>query len=133
VRFLKLPVEDTRGNRCFVTATHEWEWTGDFSGTSIKEYRTVAKGPCAGIPGVWEETSHAEHLFTGTVRGSDPGTIRMTCPGKFYLDPPRWEFHCVLHSGTGGLANLHGTIQDYCPLQWPYAADYWGEVHFDPK
>ena len=130
--FRELPVEVTRGDRCFATATHDWTWTGDISGESITEYRTVAKGPCAGIPGVWEETTHIENWFTGTVGGSDEGSIRISCPGKFSFDPPRWEFHCVLHSGTDGLANLHGTIQ----ITWPFAEPgnpYWGEVHWDPQ
>jgi hypothetical protein len=124
-------IERTIGNRCFVTTTEHLTWTGSFVGESDMDVLNMVHGPCMGGPGFWDETNHAEEVFTGTVLGKGPGTIHITCSAKFDVDNPGWDRHCVLHSGTGGLANLHGTIQEWWPMDGP--AVYWGQVHFDPK
>jgi len=136
------PLEVQRGNTCHVTANVRDTWAGDMVGVSMKEERIMAKGPCMGGP-YWEEVNRIEHYFTGTILGSQVGTIRISCSAKTnvapYLDPNAvWETFCVLHSGTGGLANVHGHFREVYPASWvsPDPSNrptYEGEVHFDPK
>lgn len=135
VDFISFPEETTTGNACHVSTTFIDGWVGDIQGTSIVEEQLTAKGPCMGGPGYWEEINLFRHYFTGTILNSEPGTIHMTCTAKLLLDPVHQEGRCTLHSGTGGLANVHGSFDFLGPLECTEddPCDNWGEAHFDPE
>jgi hypothetical protein len=87
-------------------------------------------------PSTWPQTDwnwHIDRTFTGTVLGSDPGTLTMKLEAKGYGRigaPVSIEGTWVIISGSDGLANLHGqgTWQNTATQQ----NQYQGQVKFSP-
>jgi len=127
----------TVGNRCFVQTWWYADLTGDIKGTCAIHERQVAHGPCEGsFPGSYRETLHLEAECTEMVFEEKSGDFRLRGNGEIVpVDPPEffvmhWRENCVILSGTGDLANLHGslTLESHPDEEGAYS----GELHFEP-
>ena len=123
------------GNNLFLDATDTAEWTGDFVGDSTEEYVAVLHG----VTGVFGTPDFAFEkgfykgtvTFTGEVKGR-AGTVEILFVGKSPGDLADWTGTWRIISGTGELANLHGTGVFWNREGIPMDIDYEGRIHFDP-
>jgi hypothetical protein len=124
------------GNNCIVEVDLTFLSVGDASGTITQHSRIVSHGPCGPsgpAPGQYHETDTGYGTFTGTVLGVS-GTYDYTFNSQLWPADPGEVLYTgrnIILSGSGGLANLHGVIEDWGVVGEPGA--YAGRVHFDPK
>jgi hypothetical protein len=125
-------------DNCFVKFQLTGTYAGDVQGDWVDTTSILAKGPCdtdypycGPGPMYYQQILHFDEVVTGSVLVDDvehTGTFRMTCEQWVSQDPPRTVENCVIHSGTDGLANLHGIVK------WSETEQIMvGQVHFDPK
>ncbi|MBN1811945.1 MAG: DUF3224 domain-containing protein [Anaerolineae bacterium] len=121
------------GDNLFLEATDTATWTGAFVGTSTEEYVVVLHGATGvfGTPDFGFEKANYKGTvtFTGEVEGKT-GTVEILFVGKSPGDLADWTGTWRIISGTGELANLHGT-----GVFWNNAImdiHYEGQIHFDP-
>jgi hypothetical protein len=108
------------GCNIFWFMTDEGVFDGTFVGTEIEEgYVTIH---CNG-----KMSYKGDLTFTGTVDGSDPGTMKIRNVGTF--TGTVWEGKWVILNGTGGLENLQGQGTWEGP---PGFLEYEGNFHFEP-
>jgi hypothetical protein len=135
------------GNRCFVNVWYNASLDGAIAASCAVHEWQVAHGPCdeeiaPGVyehiyPGKYRETLHVEADCSDATLGGKSGTFQLRGNGEMVpVDPPTpfvfyWREDCVIQSGTGDLANLHGSLTlESLPVQ---AGTYSGEIHFDPN
>jgi hypothetical protein len=116
------------GQNMFFDGEDIGTWTGAFEGTSTEDFVIVYHGG-AGFnyySGLIE--------FTGTVNGSDPGTMIIRTVGTQWSGTPEptfdvpWNGRWVIISGSEGLANIHGCGTFTGPS---LDLDYEGTIHFE--
>ena len=88
----------TVGGTTFITQRTQYRLTGTFTGTAVFEEHLIILPTGAVV--AWSEGT-----FTGTVAGRS-GTVRVLTASTGDTTALRGQF--VVHSGTGGLANLYG-------------------------
>ena len=122
------------GDNLFIDATDTSTWTGAFEGTSTEEYVAVLHGSTGvfGTPDfAFKEGFYKGTVtFTGEVQGRT-GTLEILFVGKCPGDLADWTGTWRILSGTGELANLHGT-----GVFWNNAImdiHYEGQIHFEPQ
>jgi hypothetical protein len=92
--------ERTSGGNWIVDATDvEW-WTGDLVGTATSEYKIVFHRS-----GVVTFSSKGE--FTGSVLGSEEGTLQYQLTGVLQPGATSWQGSWWMGQGTGGLEGAH--------------------------
>ena len=127
------------GDRCFVQVWYYMDLSGDITGTCAIHERQIAQGPCEGsFPGSYKETLSLEAKCTEVNLQGQSGTFRLLGHGEILpaADPPapfvmHWREDCVVFSGTGGLANLHGSLTLESHPDQPPA--YSGQIYFGGK
>jgi hypothetical protein len=129
------------GDNVFLDATDTATWTGAFAGTSTEEYVAVLHGT-SGVFGTpdfaFEEGFYKGTVtFAGEVQGRE-GTLEILFVGKSPGDLADWTGTWRILSGTGELANFHGTgifnnNTDQDGNKIPCDIHYEGQIHFDPS
>ena len=118
-------VTDTReadGNT-FISATEHEVWVGDFEGTGEAEFRVGRFS--SGFLNVWLRSN-----FTGTVLGSEEGTMVIQLVGKKVPADGDWYGQWVILSGTGPLAKVRGQGTWWGPGgRYSPAIYYEGRIH----
>ena len=114
------------GPNMFIYGTDVEDWQGHLTGVGETEWvvRAYASG---------RATFSSQGVFTGTVLGSETGTMEYRLTGRIPPGGGDWYGQWVILGGTGGLANVHGQGIWYGP-GFGYDPDHWyeGQVHFDP-
>ena len=131
------------GDNLFLDAIDTATWTGDFEGTSTEEYVVVLYRTSGGLDildpaftfdqGFYRGTA----TFTGEVQGRE-GTLEILFEGRSPGSLADWTGTWRILSGTGELANLHGTgifynNTDQYGNKIPCDIHYEGQIHFDPS
>ncbi len=113
-------------------------FTGTFTGTWVGTERDV-------VFHNGSATFHGSGIFTGSVNGSQPGTIMLTYVGNA-PGPVGGIAYWVVDQGTGGLASLHGhgtfgNLMETGPTDGgcdhggcddTFSNDYSGQIQFAP-
>ncbi len=95
-------------------------WSGDFRGTSVDYFSSVAHKN--GVV-----NARFTVYFSGTVLGSQFGTMVLEM-GLVYTTTGRMGGSWVIKSAEGGLAGLHGAGEWW--IDWDPVASYSGKVHW---
>jgi hypothetical protein len=113
------------------TLEHYVVYTGDIEGTA-EESLNFRLNPNTGEFPNYKVNDEGTQVFTGTVLGK-AGTFTAHVRHQMRLDGSG-KIEQTITSGTGDLANLHGTliIIVYRQLDGSYAGTYSGKVHFAP-
>ena len=124
-------VDKVAGQNLFYNLSTVIEFTGTLSGTGEIVETGVEHGGGEG-----PIVAHGVIHFAGTIGDSDPGTIDIqynrTQDGGF-ASAVEYEGDRVFlsHTGTGGLANLHGTAHFVGAPGLVSVGTYAGQFHFD--
>ena len=130
------------GDNLFLDATDTATWTGAFEGDSTEEYVAVLYRTTGGLD-IFDPAFTFEHafykgtvIFTGEVQGR-MGTLEILFEGRSPGDLADWTGTWRILSGTGELANLHGTgifYNNTDDVGNKILGDihYEGQIHFDP-
>ena len=122
------------GDNLFIEATATETWTGAFEGTATEEYVGAMHG-CTGVFGTPDFAFEVGFYkgtvtFTGEVDGR-AGTVEILLVGKSPGDMSDWTGTWRIISGTGELANLHGSGVFWSNA--PMDIHYEGQIHLDPS
>lgn len=110
---------------------HDVTYTGDIDGTA-DELLSFIMNPSTGEFPNFKVNSQGTQVFTGTVLGQE-GTFTAHVRHQMRLDGSG-KVEQTIVSGTGDLANLHGTLifMIYRQADGSYAGTYSGELTFAP-
>ena len=113
------------------TIWHNVLYTGDIVGTAL-ESLDFSLNPNTGEFPNYKVSDQGTQVFAGTVLGQ-AGTFTAHVRHQMRLDGSGKVEQTII-SGTGGLANLHGTLifMVYRQLDGSYTGTYAGKVHFAP-
>ncbi len=120
------------GPNLIITNSFTSDFTGTFTGTLVGTERDVVYAD-------FSASFRGYGVFTGSVNGSQPGTIMMTYVGTA-PGPVGGIAYWVVAEGTGGLASLHGqgtflNIMETGPTpdcEDTFSNDYSGQIQFAP-
>lgn len=117
----------TAGPNTFIYGTDVEVWQDDLVGVGKTEW-VVRMVHASGVV-----TFSSLGVFTGTVLGSDEGTMEYRLTGQIPPGGGDWYGQWVILGGTGGLANVRGQGTWWGPGMG-FDPDHWyeGQVHFDP-
>ena len=110
---------------------HDVTYTGDIEGTA-EELLTFVMNPSIGEWPNFRVNSWGTQVFTGTVLGQS-GTYKAHVRHQMKLDGTGKVEQTII-SGTGDLANLHGTLVFTISRQvdGSYTGTYSGKLHYAP-
>ncbi len=111
------------GDNLHISATEHDTFTGTFTGSGEGPFKMTwhPNGFYAGS---------GKTVFTGSV-DDHSGTCVIMWVGNTKNDMGYWWFKWIIISGTGELANLHGS--GYCWGPGPSGVTMYGKIHFDPS
>ena len=110
---------------------HDVTYTGDIDGDA-EELLSFVMNPSTGEFPNFKVNSKGTQVFTGTVQGKE-GTFTAHVRHQMRLDGSG-KVEQTIVSGTGELANLHGTLvfMIYRQVDGSYAGEYSGKLHLAP-
>lgn len=110
---------------------HNVTYDGDIDGTA-EEFLTFVMNTGTGEFPNYKVNSKGTQVFTGTVMGQE-GTFTANVRHQMRLDGSGKVEQTII-SGTGDLANIHGTLvfMIYRQADGSYIGDYSGKLHYAP-